>query len=157
MAEAKRMVDFKKVKEEVGFALVLDKLGLLDGMNLEGDELVGFCPLHEGVKKKPTFYANEKKGVFQCFSCKNRGNVLDFVASFQGVGIRKAGMWLEDLMNEREGETETAEPKVDPEDDGLEEKLEEVFLLLISRVEKHLENKEILAKKLSGWVCGQLK
>jgi len=146
--EEKRMVDFKKIKEEVGFALVLDKLGMLEGMTLEGDEFVGFCPFHKGEKKKPTFYANGVKGIFQCFACKRKGNVLDFAAAIQGVGIREAGLWLESLMNGGENEPEKAEPK----DDGLEGKLEEVFLLLISRIEKHFEDKEALAKKLAGWI-----
>ena len=73
--EGKRLVDFRKIKEEVGFALVLDKLGMLEGMTLEGDEFVGFCPFHKGEKKKPTFYANGVKGIFQCFACKRKGNV----------------------------------------------------------------------------------
>ena len=151
--EEKRLVDFKKIKEEVGFGLVLNKLGLLDEMKLDGDEFVGFCPLHRGEKKKPTFYANGRKGVFQCFACKKKGNVLDFAAAVQGLGIREAGLWLESLMNGGEGETETVEAeKVEPEDDGLEKKLEEVFLLLISRVEKHFEDKDALAKKLARLV-----
>jgi len=147
--EEKRMVDFKKIKEEVGFALVLDKLELLGGMTLEGDEFVGFCPLHKGEKKKPTFYANGVKGIFQCFACKRKGNVLDFAAAVKGVGIREAGLWLESLMNGGESEPE----KVDPSPaDPLEEKLEEVFLLLISRVEKHFKDKEALAKKVAGQI-----
>jgi len=151
--EEKRLVDFKKIKEEVGFGLVLNKLGLLDEMKLEGDEFVGFCPLHRGEKKKPTFYANGRKGVFQCFACKKKGNVLDFAAAVQGLGIREAGLWLESLMNGGESETETVEAeKVEPDDDGLEKKLEEVFLLLISRVEKHFEDKDALAKKLARLV-----
>jgi len=150
--EEKRLVDFKKIKEEVGFALVLDKLELLGGMTLEGDEFVGFCPFHKGEKKKPTFYANGVKGIFQCFVCKRKGNVLDFAAAIQGVGIREAGLWLESLMSGGESKTK----KVEPEDDGLEGKLEEVFLLLISRVEKHFEDKEALVKKLSAWLVSVL-
>ncbi len=152
--EEKRLVDFKKIKEEVGFGLVLNKLGLLDEMKLDGDEFVGFCPLHRGEKKKPTFYANGRKGIFQCFACKKKGNVLDFAAAVQGLGIREAGLWLESLLNGGESEpekveAEKVEPDPDPDWDPLEKKLEEVFLLLISRVEKHFEDKEELAKKLT--------
>jgi len=164
--EEKRLVDFKKIKEEVGFGLVLEKLGLLDGMTRKGDEFVGFCPLHEGEKKKPSFYANEGKGIFQCFACKKKGSVLDFARLVQGVGLREAGLWLESLMNGGESkpekvEAEKVEPeKVDPDRDPadpLEKKLEEVFLLLISRVEKHFENKEALAKKLTRWITRSIE
>jgi len=148
--EEKRLVDFKKIKEEVGFGLVLEKLGLLDGMERKGDEFVGFCPLHEGEKKKASFYANEGKGIFQCFACKKKGSVLDFARLVQGTGLREAGLWLESLMNGGESEPEKVDPDRDPDPaDPLEKKLEEVFLLLISRVEKHFENKEALAKKLT--------
>ena len=121
---------------------MLDKLGLLEEMTLEGDEFVGFCSLHEGEKKKKSFYANGRKGIFHCFACGKKGNVLDFVKLYQGVSLKDAGLWLQGLLN---GEASEKPAEVDT----LEEKLEEVFLLLISRVEKHFEDKEALAKKLS--------
>jgi len=145
MEKREDWVDFKKLKEEVGFALVLDKLGLLEEMTLEGDEFVGFCSLHEGEKKKKSFYANGRKGIFHCFACGKKGNVLDFVKLYQGISLKDAGLWLQGLLN---GEASEKPAEVDT----LEEKLEEVFLLLISRVEKHFEDKEGLAKRLAHWI-----
>jgi len=155
MEKREDWVDFKKLKEEVGFALVLDKLGLLEEMTLEGDEFVGFCSLHESEKKKKSFYANGRKGIFHCFACGKKGNVLDFVRLYQGVSLKEAGLWLQGLVNGKVEDSEKSE-KVDPPrgdpPDPLEGKLEEIFLILISRVEKHFEDKEELARKLARLV-----
>jgi len=155
--ERENWIDFKKLKEEVGFAVVLDKLGLLEEMTLEGDEFVGFCSLHEGEKKKKSFYANGRKGIFHCFACGKKGNVLDFVRLYQGGSLKEAGFWLQELVNGGEKDSEKLDPKVtetSAKNDPLEGKLEEVFLILISRVEKHFEDKGALARKLTRWVVG---
>jgi hypothetical protein len=34
------------------------------------------------------------KQVFQCFACKRRGNVLDFVAAVRGQDVHHAALWL---------------------------------------------------------------
>jgi DNA primase len=49
-----------------------------------------FCPQpnHQGKKNSPSFPANLEKGIFQCFGCGAKGNVLEFAAmmeSFQAT------------------------------------------------------------------------
>src|SRR5581483_8343905 len=40
--------------------------------------------------------ANLEKNIFHCFSCKARGNVLDFVAAMEKCSVREAGARLQD-------------------------------------------------------------
>jgi DNA primase len=107
MSEARRedWVDFGRVKTEVSFERVLAKLGLLAGMEKRGEEVVGICPFHGGEKK--SFCVNVSKGVFQCFGCKRKGNVLDFVSQYQEVSVKEAGKWLMELLEEDKKETAT--------------------------------------------------
>ena len=41
-----------------------------------GREHVGLCPFHE--EKTPSFFVNEKKGLYQCFGCGACGDIIDF-------------------------------------------------------------------------------
>ncbi|WP_375251746.1 CHC2 zinc finger domain-containing protein, partial [Lentibacter algarum] len=45
-------------------------------------------------KRGGSLYAYTEKNVFQCFSCKAKGNVLDFVASIEGASVRDAAKVL---------------------------------------------------------------
>ena len=146
MEEKKDWVDFKKVKE-VSFERVLETTGLIEGMRREGDEFIGSCPLHNG-KENESFYANVEKGLFQCFACKKKGNVLDFVKLYQKGSLKEAGLWLQGLLDEKTN-GDSVEKKDAPAMDGLEKKLDEVFFLLLSIVEEHIEKKDVLAKKLT--------
>src|SRR4051812_38508171 len=71
-------IDFKKLREELRFDAVLDHYKVK--VHRRGPQAVGACPLpnHEGDRKTDSFSANVEKGIFQCFSCKAKGNVFDF-------------------------------------------------------------------------------
>ncbi len=86
---AKR-VDFKEVKERANFRDVLEHYGLR--LKEKGKELIGNCPFHE--ETKASFHVNIEKGVFHCFGCHEKGNVLDFVAKKEGIKIREAAILL---------------------------------------------------------------
>lgn len=83
-------VEFKAVKESLDVRVVLSHFGLLEHLEARGAELVGWCPLGEEHGKKDSFSMNIEKKNFQCFACKARGSVLDFVAKFQTVDLREA-------------------------------------------------------------------
>lgn len=87
-------VSFEEIKQNVTMEAVLEHYGLLDRLKQRRDELIGLCPFHE--ESRGSFYANTKKNVFQCFGCKAKGNVLDFVALMERVDIREAGLLLQD-------------------------------------------------------------
>ncbi len=60
-----------------------------------GDELRGRCPIHQGEGER-TFHVNLTKNAFNCFSCKARGNVLDFVAAMEQCSVRDAALKLKE-------------------------------------------------------------
>jgi DNA primase len=86
-------VDFRLIKELVSMQMVLEHYGI-NGLRKSGNELRGACPIHKNEGSR-TFQVNINKNVFQCFSCKARGNVLDFVAAIEGCSIRDAALKLQ--------------------------------------------------------------
>src|ERR1700674_5012431 len=83
--EEKTWVDFRLVKQQVTIVMVLDHYGV-NWLRKKGDELRGRCPIHKGEGDR-TFHANPVKGAFKCFSCKAKGNVLDFVAAMEQCSV----------------------------------------------------------------------
>ena len=96
----KAWVDFKKVKEAVGFEPVLDRYHV-KLKSSQGRELVGHCPFHDD--KNPSFHVNTEKQVFYCFGCSSKGNALDFVSRKEAVSIREAAFLLSEWFDIREG------------------------------------------------------
>jgi hypothetical protein len=92
----------------------LQELGLLEKLRREGDELKGLCPIHGGEKE--SFGVHVVRGVFNCFACKKKGNVLDFVMFFQHVNVKEAGQWLIALLERSTDRGET--PAVAGEESG---------------------------------------
>ena len=91
-------VDFKAVKEAVSLELILQRYGVLEKLRGKGDERRGRCPIHQG-EGEDAFHANFKKNAFQCFSCKARGNVLDFVAAMEQCTVREAAIKLQEWFS----------------------------------------------------------
>ena len=113
-------VNFKVVKAAVNFEQVLDHYNI-DWLRKKGDELRGRCPIHKG-EGTDTFHANTVKGAFQCFSCKARGNVLDFVAKMENCSVRDAALKLAEWFSVSqsaasggEGSKETSPPQAPAE------------------------------------------
>lgn len=77
-------IDFKELREQLEFAAVLRYYKVEP--KLKGDQHHGFCPLptHNGKRNSPSFSANVKKGIWQCFGCGAKGNVLDFAVLMEG-------------------------------------------------------------------------
>jgi DNA primase len=92
MDTQKDWVDFRAVKQAVSIETVLDHYGI-NWLRKNGDELRGRCPIHKGEGER-SFHVNTSKNAFQCFSCKSRGNVLDFVAAMEQCSIRDAALKL---------------------------------------------------------------
>jgi DNA primase len=71
-------IDFKELRKQLDFGDVLRHYGV--ELKLSGDQHHGFCPLpsHNGKKNSPSFSANLKRGIWQCFGCGEKGNLLDF-------------------------------------------------------------------------------
>ncbi len=87
-------VDFRGVKAAVTFTQVLTHYEI-NWLRQSGQELRGQCPLHRGADTR-TFHVNVAKQAFNCFSCRKRGNVLDFVAAMENCTVRDAALKLRD-------------------------------------------------------------
>ena len=108
-------VDFKTVKTAVSMLAILEHYGIAGRLKKKGDELRGKCPLHDG-EGTDTFHASLTKNAFQCFSCKAKGNVLDFVAAKENCSVRDAALMIADWFGVKSGEPAvTATPKTDDE------------------------------------------
>ena len=85
-------VDFKAIKAAVSMEMILGRYGV-NWLRKKDDELRGRCPIHQG-EGQSTFHVSLTKNAFHCFSCKARGNVLDFVAAMEKCSVRDAGLKL---------------------------------------------------------------
>jgi len=95
-------IDFKELREQLSFAEVLRHYGV--ELNIKGDQHHGFCPLpsHVGKRNSPSFSANLKKGIWQCFGCNGKGNILDFAVLMErgnpenGEDVRRVALELKE-------------------------------------------------------------
>ncbi len=110
-------VDFKVLRESLDFMAVAKHYKV--ELTIKGDQATGLCPLptHEGNKESPSFSANCTKGIWQCFKCKAKGNVLDFACRMEGLNtdsradVRKTALLLQSRFNVKSGERKEAPPK----------------------------------------------
>ena len=79
----KTWIDFKALRSKLDFEQVLEHYGV--EVKRKGNQHQGFCPLpnHQGKKNSPSFSANLERGIFQCFGCGAKGNVLEFAAMME--------------------------------------------------------------------------
>ena len=123
---AGKWVDFKEVREKVDFRQVLEDYGV--ELRVKGEQHQGFCPLPDhstrSKKRSASFSANLKRGIWQCFGCGAKGNVLDFAARMEGLDpenkqeLRQAALLLQEryLSGQGPAEQET-EDQEEPKDD----------------------------------------
>jgi len=112
MGKQGEWVDFKEVKENVTMQMILDHYAV-NWLKKNRGELRGRCPVHKGQGDR-TFHVNLSKGVFNCFSCKARGNVLDLVAAMERCSVRDAALKLKTWF----GVGESVGPQVVTESSG---------------------------------------
>ncbi len=84
-------IDFKALKATLEVRPVLAHFGILEHLETKGAELVGWCPLGKQHGKQDSFSFNVEKRSFQCFACRARGSVLDFITKHENVSLREAG------------------------------------------------------------------
>lgn len=78
-------INFKELRKRLKFEDVLRNYGV--EVKRKGEQHQGFCPLpnHSGSNNSPSFSANLERGIFHCFGCGAKGNVLEFAALMAGV------------------------------------------------------------------------
>src|ERR1041385_2156258 len=92
-------IDYKALRAALDFGQVLEHFNV--EVKRKGSQHHGFCPLpnHNGKRNSPSFSANLEKGIFQCFGCGAKGNVLDF-ACLMSNGDPKDGTALLKIARE---------------------------------------------------------
>lgn len=88
-------VDFAEIKAKVSFEKLLGHFDLRDGLEREGEELTGPCPMCQDKG----FRVNLTKSTFSCPGCKKRGSVIDFTSAFKKVGLKEAGVLLKGILD----------------------------------------------------------
>lgn len=78
-------INFKELRTKLRFEEILSYYKI--EVRRRGDQHQGPCPLPNHLAGGPTnsFSVNLGRGIFQCFGCKAKGNVLEFAALMEGV------------------------------------------------------------------------
>lgn len=79
-------IDFQALRQKLTMTQVLEKFEVHFQVKGGGKQAVGPCPLstHSGSRSGQSFSANLEKGIFQCFSCGAKGNLLDLACLLDG-------------------------------------------------------------------------
>lgn len=94
-------VNFRELREKLKFEDVLRHYGV--EISRKGEQHQSACPLpgHKGKDKQRAFSANLTRGIFQCFGCGAKGNVLEFACLMSqldpsnGDALRKVAIELQ--------------------------------------------------------------
>src|SRR3982751_4126743 len=87
-------IDFKELRSRISLEDVILRYYGITTLKLDGNKLVGPCPVHNGDSPR-AFHADLEKNVWHCFSkCQKGGNQLDFVAAKESLSIRDAALKL---------------------------------------------------------------
>jgi DNA primase len=89
---AKSWVSYAAVKGAVPIERVLERLGH-SFTRKPGGRIEATCPIHKGTHARQFKTTTNGRG-FKCFACGAKGNVLDLVATLEGVEIREAALRL---------------------------------------------------------------
>ena len=106
----KAKTDFNAIRQRLDFRQVLAHYQV-EGSEKGGGQFQGFCPLplhaHKGEGGKPrspSLSVNLSRGIFHCFGCEAKGNVLEFIVKMEGFNpeigedFRKGALMAERLF-----------------------------------------------------------
>ena len=68
---------------------IVDIISGYISLTKKGKNYVAFCPFHND-KNHPSMVVSKEKQIFNCFSCKNGGNVFSFVSKYENVNFYEA-------------------------------------------------------------------
>jgi DNA primase len=120
----KAWIDFKELRSRLSFEQVLHRYNV--EVKRKGDQHHGYCPLpgHVGKRNSVSFSANLERGIFQCFGCGAKGNILDFAALMEksdpkdGEALRKIALELQKHFFGVEPPLEAPKKKPEPKRDA---------------------------------------
>ncbi|MFQ5409283.1 MAG: CHC2 zinc finger domain-containing protein [Anaerolineales bacterium] len=92
---------FKRLKQKVSIAQVLDHYRLGEALRLRGDHLVGPCPVHRGDNPS-AFRVNIQRNIWHCFTqCNCGGDVVDLVRQIENCDFPQAARRLARIAHHR--------------------------------------------------------
>ncbi len=77
--------DIARVREAVNIA---DVIGQYTQLRRVGRRMQGLCPFHS--ERSPSFSVNAEEGLYYCFGCQKRGDVITFVREKEGLDFQAA-------------------------------------------------------------------
>lgn len=140
-----KRINFKELRAQLSFENILAYYQV----SLKGNtgQLSGFCPLptHKGKnegKRSPSFSANTVKGIWQCFGCGAKGNLIEFAGRMEGFNpddpkdFRKIAVLLHDrYFGNKRSEPKALPPAPEPQQ---EVKAKEVSAIVNARLDFEL-------------------
>jgi DNA primase len=96
MKKSKSYVDFKSIKQSVSMEQILTHYGLLDKLARKGDSLSGINPFDTSSTNPTRFRVSLSKNCWNVFGSELGGNVLDFVAQMENIGVRSAAIKMQE-------------------------------------------------------------
>src|SRR5438270_2896001 len=81
--------DIARVREATDFVQVAGEHLALKKV---GQRYIGLCPFH--AEKTPSFSVNASEGLWYCFGCQAKGDVITFVREMQHLEFAEAVEWL---------------------------------------------------------------
>lgn len=84
----KPWLNFADIKNRATFPQILAHYNMKIG---KGDDYKINCPFHED--DRPSCSINNPKKIFHCFSCGEKGNILEFVQKMEGLGSLREGAY----------------------------------------------------------------
>ena len=121
--------------------------GISNYMDLRkaGENYVSCCPFHE--ESSPSFTVNRKRNKFNCFGCGERGDLIDFVMTFNRVSFHQA---CKDIAEKHGINVDTSEQSGYIPKSVKESLWEEKVILIMARGKKDISHSDkqraILAK-----------
>jgi DNA primase len=102
-------VNYKSLRAELSFIEILRHYGA--DLKERGEQWQGFCPLptHEGKRNSSSFSANVGRGIWQCFGCGAKGNLIEFATRMEGLNpdnpddFRKTALLLQKMFVGKDG------------------------------------------------------
>ena len=135
---------------------IVEVIGRYTELKRGGQEWNALCPFH--AEKTPSFFVNEKKGVFHCWGCSVGGDIIAFIEKAEGLGFKDAlaHLGVEGL------------PRRSREDQATRDEAQQivawkasVIILIGEKLREIGQDQRLLQeftdKKLAQWQCGVLQ
>jgi DNA primase len=157
-----RKIDFAALRAKLSFEKILEYYKF-EPVSKNGDQWQGYCllPTHGGSlfqqkQRSPSFSANVGRGIYHCFGCNQKGNVLEFVIRMEGfeteVGeqFRKGALRAQDIFlnggieSRPEPRAPTTKQKTEPIDTPSPTREGELLEVVNARLDFVLQNLDAL-------------